>query len=248
MKKKVLIIDDENRTRDFVKKMIDSFNLDLDVFTDGENVETGIEAINRIQPDILLLDIQMPDGTGFDVLNSIETKNFEVIFITAYQEYAIKAIKFSALDYIIEPIDSEELHSSIITAIDSLEFKREETKFIALENNIQPNNRRKLVLKTQECIYVVDLNEIIRCEADKNYTFFYLNSGKKILVSRTLKDYETILNGYGFFRIQQSHLINLEYLDRYDKQQGGAVIMKDGTSVPLSPAKKDQFFKLLEKL
>jgi two-component system, LytTR family, response regulator len=248
MKKKVLIIDDENRTRDFVKKMIDSFNLDLDVFTDGENVETGIEAINRIQPDILLLDIQMPDGTGFDVLNSIETKNFEVIFITAYQEYAIKAIKFSALDYILKPIDSEELHSSIITAIDSLEFKREETKFIALENNIQPNNRRKLVLKTQECIYVVDLNEIIRCEADKNYTFFYLNSGKKILVSRTLKDYETILNGYGFFRIQQSHLINLEYLDRYDKQQGGAVIMKDGTSVPLSPAKKDQFFKLLEKL
>ena len=248
MKKKVLIIDDENRTRDFVKKMIDSFNLDLDVFTDGENVETGIEAINRIQPDILLLDIQMPDGTGFDVLNSIETKNFEVIFITAYQEYAIKAIKFSALDYILKPIDSEELHSSIITAIDSLEFKREETKFIALENNIQPNNRRKLVLKTQECIYVVDLNEIIRCEADKNYTFFYLNSGKKILVSRTLKDYETILNGYGFFRIQQSHLINLEYLDRYDKQQGGAVIMKDGTSVQLSPAKKDQFFKLLEKL
>jgi two-component system, LytTR family, response regulator len=131
MKKKVLIIDDENRTRDFVKKMIDSFNLDLDVFTDGENVETGIEAINRIQPDILLLDIQMPDGTGFDVLNSIETKNFEVIFITAYQEYAIKAIKFSALDYILKPIDSEELHSSIITAIDSLEFKREETQFIA---------------------------------------------------------------------------------------------------------------------
>ncbi len=248
MKKKVLIIDDENRTRDFVKKMIDSFNLDLDVFTDGENVETGIEAINRIQPDILLLDIQMPDGTGFDVLNSIETKNFEVIFITAYQEYAIKAIKFSALDYILKPIDSEELHSSIITAMDCLEFKREETQYIALENNIQPNNRRKLVLKTQECVYVVDLNEIIRCEADKNYTFFYLNSGKKILVSRTLKDYETMLNGYGFFRIQQSHLINLEYLDRYDKQQGGAVIMKDGTAVPLSPAKKDQFFKLLEKL
>jgi two-component system LytT family response regulator len=190
----------------------------------------------------------MPDGTGFDVLNSIQTKNFEVIFITAYQEYAIKAIKFSALDYILKPIDSEELHSSIITAIDSLEFKREETQFIALENNMQSNNRRKLVLKTQECVYVVDLNEIIRCEADKNYTFFYLNSGKKILVSRTLKDYETMLNGYGFFRIQQSHLINLEYLDRYDKQQGGAVIMKDGTAVPLSPAKKDQFFKLLEKL
>jgi len=248
MKKKLLIIDDENRTREFVKKIIDSFQLDIEVFTDGENVETGIEAINRINPDIVLLDIQMPDGTGFDVLNSIETKNFEVIFITAYQEYAIKAIKFSALDYILKPIDSEELHSSIITAMDALEFKREDDQYLALENNIQATNRRKLVLKTQESVFVVDLSEIVRCEADKNYTFFYLNSGKKILVSRTLKDYETMLNGYGFFRIQQSHLINLEYLDRYDKTQGGAIIMKDGVSVPLSSAKKEQFFKLLERL
>lgn len=248
MKKKVLIIDDENRTRDFVKKMIDSFQLDLEVFTDGENVETGIEAINRIQPDIVFLDIQMPDGTGFDVLNSLETKKFEVIFITAYQEYAIKAIKFSALDYILKPIDAEELHSAILTAIDSVDFKKEDLQYEALENNIQPGNRRKLVLKTQECVYIVDLMEIIRCEADKNYTFFFLNSGKKILVSRTLKDFETMLNGYGFFRIQQSHLINLDYLDRYDKHQGGAIIMKDGSALPLSPAKKDQFFKLLEQL
>jgi two-component system, LytTR family, response regulator len=248
MKKKLLIIDDENRTREFVKKIIDSFQLDIEVFTDGENVETGIEAINRINPDIVLLDIQMPDGTGFDVLSSIETKNFEVIFITAYQEYAIKAIKFSALDYILKPIDSEELHSSIITAMDALEFKREDDQYLALENNIQATNRRKLVLKTQESVFVVDLSEIMRCEADKNYTFFYLSSGKKILVSRTLKDFETMLNGYGFFRIQQSHLINLEYLDRYDKTQGGAIIMKDGVSVPLSSAKKEQFFKLLEKL
>ena len=248
MKKKVLIIDDENRTRDFVKKMIDSFQLDLEVFTDGENVETGIEAINRIQPDIVFLDIQMPDGTGFDVLNSLETKKFEVIFITAYQEYAIKAIKFSALDYILKPIDAEELHSAVLTAIDSVDFKKEDLQYEALENNIQPGNRRKLVLKTQECVYIVDLSEIIRCEADKNYTFFFLNSGKKILVSRTLKDFETMLNGYGFFRIQQSHLINLDYLDRYDKHQGGAIIMKDGSALPLSPAKKDQFFKLLERL
>jgi two-component system LytT family response regulator len=248
MKKKVLIIDDENRTRDFVKKMIDSFQLDLEVFTDGENVETGIEAINRIQPDIVFLDIQMPDGTGFDVLNSIETKRFEVIFITAYQEYAIKAIKFSALDYILKPIDAEELHSAILTAIDSVDFKKEDLQYEALENNIQPGNRRKLVLKTQECVYIVDLMEIIRCEADKNYTFFFLNNGKKILVSRTLKDFETMINGYVFFRIQQSHLINLDYLDRYDKHQGGAIIMKDGSALPLSPAKKDQFFKLLERL
>jgi two-component system LytT family response regulator len=246
--KKVLIIDDENRTRDLVKKMIDSFNFPLQVFAEGENVSTGIDAINRIKPDILFLDIQMPDGTGFDVLNSIQQKNFEVIFITAYQEYAIKAIKFSALDYILKPIDEDELRESVMKAMDTVDFSREDSQFEALTNNMQPNQRRKLVLKTQESVFVVDLSEIIRCESDKNYTFFFLTSGKKILVSKTLKDFETLLNGYGFFRVQQSHLINVEFIDRYDKQQGGSVILKDGTAIPLSPAKKEQFFKLLETL
>lgn len=246
--KKVLIIDDEKRIRDFVKRMIDSFNLDVEVFTDGENVETGFESINRIQPDIVFLDIQMPDGTGFDLLNRVKDKKFELIFITAFQEYAIMAIKFSALDYILKPIDEEELKTALQNAIDTVDFKKEDSQFEALTYNLQTNQKRKLVLKTQESVHVVDLSEIIRCEADKNYTFFYLNSGKKILVSRTLKDFETLLSNHGFFRVQQSHLINLEYIERYDKHEGGSVIMRDGSAVPLSPAKKDQFFKMLEKL
>jgi two-component system LytT family response regulator len=246
--KKVLIIDDEKRIRDFVKRMIDSFNLDVEVFTDGENVETGIESINRIQPDIVFLDIQMPDGTGFDLLNRVKDKKFELIFITAFQEYAIMAIKFSALDYILKPIDDEELKTALQNAIDTVDFKKEDSQFEALTHNLQTNQKRKLVLKTQESVHVVDLSEIIRCEADKNYTFFYLNNGKKILVSRTLKDFETLLSNHGFFRVQQSHLINLEYIERYDKHEGGSVIMRDGSSVPLSPAKKDQFFSMLEKL
>jgi two-component system LytT family response regulator len=246
--KKVLIIDDEKRIRDFVKRMIDSFNLDVEVFTDGENVETGIESINRIQPDIVFLDIQMPDGTGFDLLNRVKDKKFELIFITAFQEYAIMAIKFSALDYILKPIDEEELKTALQNAIDTVDFKKEDSQFEALTHNLQTNQKRKLVLKTQESVHVVDLSEIIRCEADKNYTFFYLNNGKKILVSRTLKDFETLLSNHGFFRVQQSHLINLEYIERYDKHEGGSVIMRDGSSVPLSPAKKDQFFSMLEKL
>lgn len=246
--KKVLIIDDEKRIRDFVKRMIDSFNLDVEVFTDGENVETGIESINRIQPDIVFLDIQMPDGTGFDLLNRVKDKKFELIFITAFQEYAIMAIKFSALDYILKPIDDEELKTALQNAIDTVDFKKEDSQFEALSHNLQTNQKRKLVLKTQESVHVVDLSEIIRCEADKNYTFFYLNNGKKILVSRTLKDFETLLSTHGFFRVQQSHLINLEYIERYDKHEGGSVIMRDGSSVPLSPAKKDQFFSMLENL
>ncbi|MEY4142231.1 MAG: hypothetical protein RL110_1603 [Bacteroidota bacterium] len=246
--RKILIIDDEKRIRDFVKRMIDSFGFDVEVFTDGENVETGIAAIKSLKPDIVFLDIQMPDGTGFDLLNQVGEKTFELIFITAFQEYAIMAIKFSALDYILKPIDAEELKTALQNALDTIDFKKEETQYEALSHNLNTNQKRKLVLKTQESVHVVDLNEIIRCEADKNYTFFYLNSGKKILVSRTLKDFELLLSNHGFFRVQQSHLINIEYIDRYDKSEGGSVIMKDGSAVPLSNAKKDLFFQLLENL
>jgi len=246
--KKILIIDDEKPTRELIKRMIESFGFDIEVFIDGENVKSGIESILRIQPDLVFLDIQMPDGNGFDVLKSINQINFEVIFITAFQEYAIQAIKFSALDYILKPIDAEELRQSLSNALNKLNEKSDENVFQALHHNIQPQNKRKLVLKTQESNYVVDIDDIIRCESDKNYTFFYLKSGKKILVSRTLKDYDILLSPFEFFRVQQSHLVNLNYVDRYDKHDGGSVIMKDGASIPLSPVKKDQFFKMLENL
>ncbi len=246
--KKILIIDDEKPTRELIKRMIESFGFDIEVFIDGENVKSGIESVLRIQPDLVFLDIQMPDGNGFDVLKSINQINFEVIFITAFQEYAIQAIKFSALDYILKPIDAEELRQSLSNALNKLNEKSDENVFQALHHNIQPQNKRKLVLKTQESNYVVDIDDIIRCESDKNYTFFYLKSGKKILVSRTLKDYDILLSPFEFFRVQQSHLVNLNYVDRYDKHDGGSVIMKDGASIPLSPVKKDQFFKMLENL
>jgi two-component system LytT family response regulator len=246
--KKILIIDDEKPTREFIRRVLESFKLNAAIFIDGENVESGIKAIEEIQPDLVLLDIQMPDGNGFDVLRRAQYKNFEVIFITAFQEFAIQAIKFSALDYILKPIDLEELQNSINRALDTMNQKTDESQFSALQDNIQPNQKRKLVLKTLESIHIVEIDNIIRCEADKNYTSFFLAEGKRILVSKTLKDYDTMLSGYSFFRVQQSHLININFIERYDKQDGGFVIMKDGASVPLSPAKKDQFFQLLENL
>jgi two-component system LytT family response regulator len=245
---KVLVVDDENKTREFIAKLIRSFGLELEVIPQGENVETALEAINEHKPDLVLLDIQMPDGTGFDVLKRIPAKNFEVIFVTAHQEFAIKAIKFSALDYILKPVDPEELRQAIESAIQSISSKKDEIQFDALNHNLVPHQKRKLVLKTQESVFVVELDDIIRCEADKNYTFFFLTNGKKILVSKTLKDFETLLAGHNFFRIQQSHLININYVERYDKFDGGSVIMKDGASVPLSQAKKEMFFQLLENL
>lgn len=245
---KALVIDDENRTRELIVKMINSFGLPIEAIAGGDNVKTGVESIERENPDLVFLDIQMPDGTGFDVLKSISNINFEVIFITAHEEFAIKAIKFSALDYILKPIDQTELRSAVERAIKAVDEKREEAQFEALQHNINPGQKRRLVLKTQESVHVVDLENIIRCEADRNYTSFYLNGGKKILVSKTLKEYETLLTGHNFLRVQQSHLINLDFVDRYDKGNGGSVVMKDGSEVPLSPAKRDIFFKILENL
>ncbi|MEN9442987.1 MAG: hypothetical protein RLZ33_3064 [Bacteroidota bacterium] len=246
--KKALIIDDENRTRELIAKMITSFGFDIEAIPAGENVQSGIKAIEEIKPDIVFLDIQMPDGTGFDVLRSVKNKNFEVVFITAHEEFAIKAIKFSALDYLLKPIDPSELRAAVEKAIKAVDDKKEDSQFEALQNNIQPSQKRRLVLKTQESVYVVELHEIIRCEADRNYTSFFLVGGKKILVSKTLKEYETLLSSHNFLRVQQSHLINLDYVDRYDKGNGGSVVMKDGSEVPLSPAKRDIFFKILENL
>jgi len=246
--KKVLIIDDENRTRSLIAKMIDSFGFDVDTIPEGENVQSGIKAIEKHNPDIVLLDIQMPDGTGFDVIRSIGNKNFEVIFITAHEEFAIKAIKFSALDYLLKPVDASELKAALEKALELVDSEKSNSQFDALHSNIQSNEKRRLVLKTQESVHVVDLEQIIRCEADRNYTSFFLKDSKKILVSKTLKEYETLLAAHNFLRVQQSHLINIDYVDRYDKKNGGAVVMKDGSEVPLSPAKREVFFKRLENL
>lgn len=246
--KKALIIDDEQRTRELIAKMIESFDMGIEAIPKGENVQSGLKAIAEIQPDLVFLDIQMPDGTGFDLLKAIPDKNFEVIFITAHEEFAIKAIKFSALDYILKPVDPDELRAALERALETMGHEKQEPQFEALQHNIQPNQKRRLVLKTQESVHVVELDHIIRCEADRNYTSFYLTEGKKILVSRTLKDYETLLTGHNFLRVQQSHLVNLNFVERYDKGNGGAVVMKDGSEVPLSPAKRDIFFQILENL
>lgn len=246
--KKVLIIDDEKRTRDLIAKMIETFGFDLTVISEGETMDTAIKAIQNHQPDILFIDIQMPDGTGFEVLKQLENISFEVIFITAHEEFAIQAIKFSALDYLLKPVDPLELKEAVEKAIKAVNTKKIDNQIDALQNNILPNQKKRLVLKTHESVFIVELHDIIRCEADKNYTSFILNGGKKIVVSKTLKDYETLLVGHNFMRVQQSHLINIDFIERYDKANGGFVIMKDGSEVPLSSAKREAFFNILENL
>jgi len=246
--KKALVIDDENKTRELIAKMLRSFNLDIEVIAKGNSVTSGIKAIQEYQPDIVFLDIQLVDGTGFDILQKIPVKNFEVIFVTAHEDFAIKAIKFSALDYILKPVDVQELREATENAIRVHGKRRDSIQFDTLQHNISEYKKRRLVLKTFESLHVVNIEDIIRCESDRNYTSFHLVNDRKILVSKTLKEFETLLKDQNFLRVQQSHLINLNFVERYDKADGGAVIMVDGSSVPISIAKRDAFFQILGKM
>ncbi len=247
---RVLIIDDEDRARKSIAGILKLSNNNVQLVAEADGVKSGIEAIKEHNPDLVLLDINMSDGTGFDLLKKIENITFKVIFITAYEEFAIKAFEFSAIDYILKPVDPAKLIDALYRANQLIEQENINLKLNALFANLEGSATecKKLILKTAENIYVVNTSDVIRCESDSGYTNFFLIDGKKILVSRNLKDYEDMLNGLGFYRLHQSHLINIKYIDHYSKTEGGAVIMKDNSAIPVARRKKDNFLKLLEMI
>jgi len=247
---RVLIIDDEDRARKSIAGILKLSNNNVQLVAEADGVKSGIEAIKEHNPDLVLLDINMSDGTGFDLLKKIENITFKVIFITAYEEFAIKAFEFSAIDYILKPVDPAKLIDALYRANQLIEQENINLKLNALFANLEGSATecKKLILKTAESIYLVNTSDVIRCESDSGYTNFFLIDGKKILVSRNLKDYEDMLNGLGFYRLHQSHLINIKYIDHYSKTEGGAVIMKDNSAIPVARRKKDNFLKLLEMI
>ncbi|MBC8485430.1 MAG: response regulator transcription factor [Bacteroidetes bacterium] len=247
---KIIIIDDEARTRKSIADLLKFSPQNVTLVAEAENVATGVTAITTHKPDLVLLDINMPDGTGFDLLKKLNDINFKIIFITAYEEYAVRAFEFSAIDYLLKPVDPKKLFDAINKAHHLVEQENISLKLNALFANLKnsASENKKLVLKTAENIYIVNTNDIIRCESDAGYTQFYFLNGKKILVSRNLKEYEEMLDGYGFYRIHQSHLINLKYIDHYSKIEGGDIVMKDNSYLPVSRRKKESFLKLLDMI
>lgn len=245
----VLIIDDEKRARTTLSKMLALYCPNVVVAGEADNVESAIILIKKIKPDVVLLDVNLSkDKTGFDLLKEVGDINFKIIFITAHHEYAVKAIKFSALDYLLKPVDPNELTEAINKAEQSIAVKDSGVVLDAFMANFQASGTKKIVLKTQDSIYVQNINDIVCCEADKNYTTFYFIGGTKIVVSKTLKEYEEILTEYGFFRAHHSHLVNIAHFERFEKRDGGLIIMKNGQQIPVSSRKKDEFFHILSKL
>jgi two-component system LytT family response regulator len=246
---KAVIIDDEINNQELISNLLKSYTENVQVVGLANSVESAYQAINEHHPDLIFLDIQMPDGTGFDLLRKFDKINFKIIFVTAHQEFAIEAFKYSALDYLLKPLSPANLLAAVKKVEETMGSDELNMKLKILLNNIaEPiKNKKKIVLKTMERIYSVDLDDIIRFESDGGYTKVYLTDGKRIMVSKTMKEYDDLLLDAGFLRVHHSHLINMNHLFCFEKAEGH-VVMKDDSIVPVSNRKKDQLLELLNML
>ena len=245
---KAVIIDDEEDSRKILANYLTKYCPDVQVCGFGESVATGKEAIQKYTPDIVFLDIEMPYGNGFDLLDSIDDISFETVFVTAFGNYAIQALNQSAAYYLLKPINIDEL----IKAVEKIKKERTEVNYtrhtnILLDNIRTPINQ-KIMLPTMEGFEIVTINTILYCEAADNFTRFYLdNNSTSLLICKTLKYFEEILKDHRFLRIHRSYLINPDYVIRYTKGKGGTVTMKNNKELEMSAEKKQQFLAMFEK-
>lgn len=247
---KIAIIEDEQHTSRRLQNIVNNHFPDFDIIGTAESVVEGINIIRHGHPQIVLMDIHLKDGTGFDLIERLFPIDFKIIFITAFEHFAIKAFKFSAIDYVLKPFDDTDITEAIQRAVQQLNKESGDLKIEALLSNYKSEQKelKKIVLKTNDSIYVVRVNEIIRLESDGAYTRFFFTDGRNVLVSKNLKEFDDLMREYGFFRIHQTHLINMEYVVRYLKGDGGFVIMKDGSKPPVSTRKKEALMDYLNRL
>ncbi len=245
-----IIIDDEAHARQTIRTILDAQFKEIEIIAEAGSVAESIRLINEKEPDLLFLDIDLPDGNAFNILKQIDYKKYRIIFITAYQEYAIRAIKFSAFDYILKPVNPAELVNTVKNAITEDLIEGYENKFQAFFSNISNTTpeQKKIVLRTSDKIHVVDIKNIIRCEADNAYTTIFTNDGKNIVVSKGIKSFDELLSTYNFMRVHQSHLVNPNYISYFKKHDGGFLVMSDNSNVPVSSQKKHILLEYLDSL
>lgn len=244
-----IIVDDEPDAVNFIQSLTDTYCPEIEVVGKAYSAMEGTRLIRDLNPDLVFLDVEMPHGSGFDLLANFRQKSFDVIFITAFNHYAIKAIKFSAVDYILKPININEFLEAVRKVIESRSEKATmHGNFETLFENLRSSLPHKLAIPTSDGMEYLNTNEIIRIEADRSYSMFYMTNGRRFLVSKNLKEYQEMLSDLHFFRVHNSHLINLDYVKKYYRHDGGYVEMTDGSTVAISRNKKDLFLVQMAKL
>ena len=244
-----VIVEDEEMARNVLKSLLAQYCPDVMVCAEADDVISGKNMIETFRPDMVFLDIEMPGGSGFKLLTSIENKDFEVVFITAYEQFAIKAIRHDALDYILKPIDPKELVAAVEKVNEAKYKKTLKKQYDNLLKNLDPEQLvvRKISLSTSDKIHLIDVDDIIRCESDNYYTIIFFKDGTSLMVSKTLKDMEQKLEEYDFVRTHKSHLVNMRCIMNFIKDEM-MVVMTDGTKVPVSKRKKEKILEVINNL
>lgn len=246
---KAIIIDDEKHCREGLEIMLSRHCPTVEIIAQGDGAKAGIKLITQYHPDLVFLDIEMPEMNGFEMLEYCGGCDFEIIFTTAYNEYAIKAIRHSALDYLLKPVNKTELVQAIERASESKKIHASSRIMKLLESIHATRPSERIALPTIEGLIMVDTKDILYCESDNNYTRFHLQNGKSVYISKTLKKAELLLqNNTDFYRIHHSFLVNLKFIQQYIKGDGGEVVMSNGKYLPVSRNNRQDFLNRLEKL
>lgn len=244
---RAIIIDDEPDAINALRLILNEYCRNVEIVAIASSALEGIKEINNKKPDLVFLDVEMPHGSGFDVLDGIADRNVKVIFTTAYNHYAIKAIKYNAIDYLLKPLDIDE----VIEACEKIEKSTESphelnSKYISLLESVKINQQKKVAFPTNDGIEFINANDIIRAEADGSYTKISLTNNRILYVSKILKDVEDIIEDSKFFRVHNSHIVNIDYIMRYINRDGGYIQTIDSAQIPLSRRKKAEFFDQLK--
>ncbi|MBK9729201.1 MAG: response regulator transcription factor [Saprospiraceae bacterium] len=246
---KAIIIEDELRSIKLLENLLATYCTDVQIQGTATTIEDGYKLIVNNSPDVIFLDIEMQSATGFDLLSKFNEINFEIIFTTAFEHYAIKAIKFCALDYLLKPIDIEELKTAIVKVHLTRQKNQLNKKFEAFINNMNHTKTEhfQIALPSTEGLNIIRIQDIIYLKSDRQYTIFYLNSGEKIITSKNLGEYEELLLEHNFFRVHHSAIINLNEVKKYMRGEGGVAVMSNGEQIEVSKRKKEAFIKNFSK-
>ncbi len=243
-----IIVEDLVDAMQLLKSDIEKHHPELKIIDTAKSVVEAAKALRNKEPDILFLDIMLGDGTGFDVLEIFPELKSKVIFVTASDEFAIKAFKFAAIDYVLKPYAQEELSLAIERAKQQIQPNKERLDILKQTLNSPDKKPDKISLHTLDKITIVNLDDIVRCESDSNNTMFHLQDGRKIFVTKTLKYFADLLKPYGFLRVHQSHLVNLQCISAFIKTDGGYLMLKNGENIPVSVRKKSEVIEILDQM